>query len=277
MADVIGQQRDVPGSEAQQTASEMVGGMGKFLLGSYFLLVTICFIALLVYAWPPGPKGNPAVPMLGSIDAHLLLLVVAAGGVGSSVHAATSFADFTGNQQLKTSWVWWLLLRHPIGILLALIVYLLLRGGVLQPVNGEVGEAINPYGIAAIAALTGMFSKQATDKLGEIFDTIFRTNPGRIPRADPLVVVKPQITGCEPLQVAMGAANRQLRLLGANFQDGCSVTIDSKPRDSKWIGAGELMMTLADEDVARAGRLTIVVANPPPGGGTSDRFHVNVQ
>jgi hypothetical protein len=34
------------------------------------------------------------------------------------------------------------------------------------------------YGIAAISGLVGLFSKQATDKLREVFDTAFRVNKG---------------------------------------------------------------------------------------------------
>jgi hypothetical protein len=277
MADITIPEEETSNPEAL-TSAESVGGFGRLLLGLYFLITAACFIALLLVAWPPSAGGNGITQLIGSFDLQLFLVVVAAGGLGSSVHAATSFADFTGNRRLKRSWVWWLLLRHPIGILLALIVYLLLRGGLLQPMNGLAADAINPYGIAAISALTGMFAKQATDKLGEVFDTIFRTGPDRTPRADPLpqARTKPRITNCEPLELTAGAANRQLRLIGTNFQEGCTVTVDSKPRSIQRIGAGELMVTLKDEDVLGPRRLTIVVANPPPHGDTSDAFHVVV-
>ena len=34
-------------------------------------------------------------------------------------------------------------------------------------------KTINPFGIAAISGMVGMFSKQATEKLGRLFYTIF--------------------------------------------------------------------------------------------------------
>jgi hypothetical protein len=37
----------------------------------------------------------------------------------------------------------------------------------------------NPYGTAAVAGLVGIFSKQATDKLEEVFTNLFRTEPGK--------------------------------------------------------------------------------------------------
>jgi hypothetical protein len=35
---------------------------------------------------------------------------------------------------------------------------------------------VNPFGIMAIACMTGMFSRQAIDKLREIFESMFRVN-----------------------------------------------------------------------------------------------------
>ena len=35
---------------------------------------------------------------------------------------------------------------------------------------------MNPFGIAALGGLAGMFSKQATDKLNEVFSTMFKTS-----------------------------------------------------------------------------------------------------
>jgi hypothetical protein len=72
----------------------------------------------------------------------------------------------------------------PIGIALALVFYLLIRGGLIIP-NGSTEPQINAYGIAGLAALVGMFAKQATDKLAEIFDTLFRSDKEKT-RSDPL-------------------------------------------------------------------------------------------
>jgi hypothetical protein len=43
---------------------------------------------------------------------------------------------------------------------------------------------LSPHGIAAIAGLDGMFSKQATGKLREVFETLFKTDepPKRVDR-----------------------------------------------------------------------------------------------
>jgi hypothetical protein len=38
---------------------------------------------------------------------------------------------------------------------------------------------LNPFGFVAVAALVGLFSKQATNKLDELFSTMFRTDKER--------------------------------------------------------------------------------------------------
>ena len=60
---------------------------------------------------------------------------------------------------------------------LAIIFYFVLRGGLLA--TSVQPDQISPFGIAALAGLVGMFSKQATDKLRELFDNLFKTERGK--------------------------------------------------------------------------------------------------
>jgi hypothetical protein len=83
------------------------------------------------------------------------------------------------------SWAWWYVLRPFIGMALAEVVYLSLRGGLLSATGNAATSAISPYGVAAVTALTGLFSKQATDKLQETFETLFRTQQ-KVDRKDAL-------------------------------------------------------------------------------------------
>lgn len=115
------------------------------------------------------------IVMEHSFEVRLLLLVLLAGALGSYIHAATSFIDYVGNRKLYPNWVWWYLLRPFVGMALALVFYFVVRGGFISPQAG--GNDMNPFGIAALAGLVGMFSQQATDKLSEVFKTLFRTGP----------------------------------------------------------------------------------------------------
>ncbi|MEU0597816.1 hypothetical protein ABZ484_06100 [Streptomyces sp. NPDC006393] len=119
--------------------------------------------------WSPFGLGHWAL----TADTAMMLAVICCSALGSFVHAATSFATYVGNRRLYASWLWWYLLRAGIGVALALLVYFLLRGGLFAGSSGA--GATNPYGFAGIAGLCGLFSKQATDKLREICDTILST------------------------------------------------------------------------------------------------------
>lgn len=157
-------------------------------LGVLLMVIGISLISLVIAMWPivadatTRPTGEEQTfDWLGftyhlTPDAALILLVVLVSALGSFVHAATSFADYVGNRQLKISWVWWYLLRVLVGSALALIFYFAVRGGFFA--NDASSGAVNPYGIAAVSGLVGLFSKQATDKLREIFDTAFRVSEG---------------------------------------------------------------------------------------------------
>lgn len=101
----------------------------------------------------------------------LILLVILSSCLGSYVHVTTSFVNYVGNKSFKTSWIWWYILRILIGIALALIFYFTLRGGLLTSQSTD--QFINPFGIAGISGIVGLFSRQATEKLREVFDTLF--------------------------------------------------------------------------------------------------------
>lgn len=111
-----------------------------------------------------------------SFQLRMILLVLLGGALGSYIHMATSFSTYLGIDQFDMNWFWWYLLRIPIGAVLALIFSLLLQGELLTlPASGAESRQI---AIIGIAALVGMFSRQATEKLQEIFDTVFNSKQG---------------------------------------------------------------------------------------------------
>lgn len=152
-----------------------------FAFGIYLVVLNLALVFALVKLWPGTiPLADKSgVRLWGNLEFELwietryLLLVAVAGALGSYIHLATSFADFLGNRQLLWSWQWWYLLRPFIGTALAVVVYFAVRGGLIAGSAGA--QTLSPYGVAAISGLAGMFSKQATDKLREVFETFFRT------------------------------------------------------------------------------------------------------
>jgi hypothetical protein len=121
-------------------------------------------------------------------ELDLLWLVLLAGALGSFLHTAQSYSDYIGNRTLKISWAWWYCLRPFIGAGLALVFYDGVRGGVMAVASGSTSKAaeLNPFGLVSVAAMVGMFSKAATTKLGEVFDTLFKSDKSK-ENKDPLV------------------------------------------------------------------------------------------
>lgn len=165
-----------------------------FGFGIYLIVLNIILLYLLLRIWPskiPPPDPDTLSLLWGgwleigkvSLEARYLLIVMVAAALGSYVHLATSFADYVGARKLVWSWGWWYVLRPFIGMALGVIVYFALRAGLLVPSSGA--EALNPYGVAAITGMAGMFSKQATDKLREVFENVFGTQNAP-PRTDGL-------------------------------------------------------------------------------------------
>lgn len=105
-------------------------------------------------------------------EARLVFLVLISGSIGSSIHTITSFTRYIGHDKFYRRWIWWYLMRPFAGSSLALIFYFVLRGGLF---TGNASSEINIYGVMALSGLVGMFSKQATDKLSELFNNLFST------------------------------------------------------------------------------------------------------
>ncbi len=164
--------------------SEKDPEINRFLVlafGAYLIVLNVVLLFTLLKIWPTTVPLEPAreVVAFGRTFAMppertFLVIALLAGALGSYIHLATSFADYAGNRQLVGSWLWWYTLRPFIGMALAVIMYFVVRGGLILPTTSP--EGLSPYGVAAIGALAGMFSKQATDKLREVFENLFKTD-----------------------------------------------------------------------------------------------------
>ena len=168
-------------NEASDQPDPVSGGK-VVLFGAYLILLNLSLFYILVKIWPgklPIPDNETVDFLWGHahlqlwIERRYMLIVAVAGALGSYIHLATSFSDYLGNRRFYKSWLWWYLLRPFIGMALAMTLYFAVRGGLIAGTTGA--GNLSPYGVAAIAGLAGMFSRQATDKLREVFETLFRT------------------------------------------------------------------------------------------------------
>jgi hypothetical protein len=153
----------------------------------YLVVLPLLLLYLLILILPLNPVKDGGMPsfdlflFFGSVtisrETQLLLIAVLAGGLGSYIHAVTSLTSYVGNRTLRNSWKLWYYMRPIMGSVLALTFYFLVIGGFLLMVVGTTNTAeSNAYGIAALSSLVGMFSKQAIDKMREVFDSLFKAS-----------------------------------------------------------------------------------------------------
>jgi hypothetical protein len=107
----------------------------------------------------------------------LLLLAIFMGAFGSSVNAMKSLADYKGNEQLTESWLTFYFIQPPEGAGIAVLLYFVLRGGLMAGSTTTSGTTL--FSVCAIAGLSGAFSDTAFAKLNEVFDALFKPNNGR--------------------------------------------------------------------------------------------------
>jgi len=249
-------------------------------IAAYLLLAAAGLLYALVKLWPTvGADGKWTNPVLVtwiagqtalSDDMRLLLIVICAGALGSFIHAATSFVDYVGNRRFVQSWIVWYFMRLPIGSVLAVVLYVTLRGGLITA-NASSGT-VSPYGMAAVAALAGMFSKQATDKLNEVFTTLFKTADGDSARKDKLGTSLKAVS-ITPAQVSAGAATK-LTISGSGFEAASIVRVNGQAKPTTFVNDTNLIVELTATDLAAPGALPISVHNPS--GATSPTLNLTV-
>jgi hypothetical protein len=253
------------------------------VIGVAFLVVALVLFYVLIASWPvveienAKPKKFADFYLFGfrtewAPDIRMLFTVVIAGAVGSLAHTLTSFADFVGNRRFSANWIWWYFMRLPIGSALAVFFYFIIRGGLLVPTLQSASDAnlqgatlvLNPYGIAAFAALAGMFAKQATDKLAEVFEAVLaRKDP--IKRDDGL-----KGTGdftFEPKTLTVGK-EETLTIKGKGFVDGCTVTLNRVDHPPISVSDTQIVIEVTKDDVKEPGLLEVVVKNGGESGAT---------
>ncbi|HMF92699.1 MAG TPA: IPT/TIG domain-containing protein [Vicinamibacterales bacterium] len=133
----------------------------------------------------------PAAP-----DRTMVLIVLLAGALGGLVHALRSLYWYAGEQKLVVNWVPMYLLLPFASAALSFVFYLVIRAGLYQPTAGT------NYLLVGVAALVGMFSTQANEKLKAIAEGIFSKAPqgaNAAPAADGASKAgAPTISGIKP-------------------------------------------------------------------------------
>lgn len=118
-------------------------------------------------------------------DATVLLIVIMMGALGGLVYTATALVTYVANKKFESSWALWYILHPLLGSSLAVVFYFALRGGLLN--LSTTTTDLNVYGVAAVSGMVGLSSKEATNKLKEVFKTLFEgsESPGNQKQVPP--------------------------------------------------------------------------------------------
>jgi len=186
-------------------------------------------------------------------DGMMVLLVLFAGALGGLVHALRSFFWYVGEQKLVWNWVPMYLLIPFASSALGFVFYLVIRAGLYEPSGGTA------YLLVGLAALVGMFSAQASEKLKKVAEGIFT----EAPRGPDSATLKASTTATATVLMvtpATGplAGGNTVTIAGSGFGLPCSVRFGDTPAKS---------VTIKD-----ANTLTVVV----PAGKTAGVVDVGV-
>lgn len=140
-----------------------------------------------------------------------------------------------------------------------------------------------------------LFQFQSTSSVTVQVPAALVQNPGKVPVAvvtpspgggvsQPLTFTivagpspVPQITSLSPSGVFTGDGQFTVTITGNNFVSQSAVNVNGSARQTAYRNSTSLQAIVLASDVANAGTLQIVVVNPPPGGGTSNAFLLNVR
>src|SRR4029450_11629257 len=176
-----------PQARVKEIGQGRVGPVGIVLTAAVLLSLTLVLLYGFIQFWPPAPAattgaastttstmtagGQPAAGTTGqageessvrffgatlnlSQEGQLFVIVLLAGALGGMVHTLRSLYWYVGNRNLRYSWLLMYATLPITGAALALIAYVVLRGGLTTTFASS--QDISPFGMAAVAALVGL-------------------------------------------------------------------------------------------------------------------------
>lgn len=159
-------------------------------------------------------------------DSAFVIIALTGGALGGTLHGISSLAKHIAHGDFDRRWTTWYLTNPLAGAALATVFLFVLQAGLMgtsvppatTDATGTSPE--NLYGIAAIATLSGLFTRHALEKLKKIFDVAFDVADAVRPPAG-----TPWISEVEPQQLPAGAASRDVTIKGSGFVEGSQVEV----------------------------------------------------
>lgn len=171
-----------------KTRGEAFPSTATVWTGIWLLIVTAVSILALFWSLEPPPflctllqklfQVSSEVSSEVSSDTREALVMMFAAAVGSLITTILGYLDHASyKRDFDRAFVPWYIGRPLMGMLLGLVFYFILKGGLwtVTPRDEKPLGQLNLPGLSGIGALVGMFSRNAIEKLREFFHGIFRT------------------------------------------------------------------------------------------------------
>jgi IPT/TIG domain-containing protein len=233
---------------------------GVVILGTFTAAVSLFALYGLWRFWPAPAPATGSAPLTAKFsylgwqvsltrDQQFFVIVALAGVIGAMLHGLRSLSLYIGERYLFRSWIPYYLLLPLVGGIIATIVYLVLRAGLLTGASNS--SQPDPYGISAIGALVGLFSAQAAEKLKAVFETLFtKVEPGSQSVAD---IAMPSVTAFDPQH---GPPGTLVVISGSNLTSVTGVVFTGATASQVQINSGT-RLTVSVPDGATTGPITL--------------------
>ncbi|MCZ7400604.1 MAG: hypothetical protein O8C61_00095 [Candidatus Methanoperedens sp.] len=135
------------------------------LIGIYltFFLLTLTVAPLIVYF------SNLKDPLIKS-----LIYIGSSGGLGGTIYCIRGFYQNLGENNFKFNWTWWYIFRPLISVVIGVVVYFIIVGGLLSLGSvSEVNYSKSVMFYCAVSFLAGFSFTQFADKLEDLSSTLF--------------------------------------------------------------------------------------------------------
>jgi hypothetical protein len=151
---------------------------GRGIVGFLLVILSVSFVGGLLWRLLDGSfAGALGKTMVDPAQVNEALIMIFAGGVGSSVYAIRAYLIHACDKKdFDRAFIPWYIFWIFQGSLLGLIFYFAVRGGILLITiksGAQAGADLNTWSLAAIGALGGLFSKYAIEKLRQVFIVMF--------------------------------------------------------------------------------------------------------
>lgn len=177
------------------TSSDDNKGLWLQIMG--LIIMALGFIYLMIVFWPAATGEAKSTSIIVhywigpnnfwsdklSSNLSLLLTIGITGALGSLAYVFRSMTWHIGEGSLKSEWYLWYWTKPFLGFILAIIFYLVIRGGFF---SFDEGAKINNFSFIAFGGLVGLFTEQALAKLKTIAVGLFEKAPNakKVPDAD---------------------------------------------------------------------------------------------